>query len=431
MSIATRPRWLQTILNDSTCSAPPKLYAWTVDNLQNNGPPTKPRPPTTKRVHVLGLGNLGRLYASCLAQLAPPPPITLIVHRRRLLEHWAADPGLQITRHGRAGRRQTNVDVEWWTDEKPPVGPVREVAPLANLVVATKTTDALPQVDRLRRYLDGSSTVLFVQNGMNKLWPPDGPTYTAHRWPGHYHHPNFLHGVTMHGVFSEGAPFQSVHAAPADVVVGPVLVHPASPSTEYLTRLVTTAPHLAGRAASRPELWLLQLEKLAVNVVINPLTAVLGVKNGGLFVDPEGPVAHVMDELLRQTSHVLQALVRHPSSQALVQDSAWSQDELLQRLSLENLREMLRGVAPRVQHNKSSMLQDVEAGKPTEIRDLNGWLVETARRVDPSLDVGSHRILIDLVERGARLDEAALARRLRWYVGSLHTPLYVSGVIDS
>lgn len=410
-----RPQWLQTILNDSTSA--PKPYAWTVDNLAY---PHKSKPAPLgghlnpkRRIYILGLGNLGRLYATCIAQLSDPPPITLVVHRRSLLEHWTGDPGIEITRHG-VPERLSNFDVEWWTDQEPSVGPVREVADgdrISHLLVATKAVDAVPQVDRLRRYLDGSSNVLFVQNGMNKLWPPYGATYTTHRWPGS-NHPNFLHGVTMHGVFSEG-PFRSVHAAPADVVIGPVHTNQTnSDGAAYLTKLVTTAPHLAGRAASRSELWLLQLEKLVINMIINPLTAVLRVKNGELFGDLEGDMDQVMDKLLHQTSQVLQALVRHSSNQDIFQTGQLSQQDMAQRLSFSNLRQLLYRVGEKVKYNKSSMFQDVEAGKRTEIRDLNGWLVETAKLLDQDMEVGCHQILMDLVEQGVKLDKAALARRL-------------------
>lgn len=415
MTSRNEPRWLQTVLNDST--PPPRPYAWTIDNLGGlhsrvRGPP-RDDDDLGRRVYVLGLGNLGRLYATCLAQLSEPPPVTLVVHRRSLLEHWASDPGIEMTRYG-VPERLSCFDIEWWTDEKPQVGPVREIANgdrISNLIVATKATDAIPQVDRLRQYLDGSSNVLFVQNGMNRLWPPYGALYTAHRWT-EKAHPNFLHGVTMHGVFSEG-PFRSVHAAPADVVIGPV--HPNRTDSEgaaYFTKLITTAPHLAGRAASRPELWLLQLEKLVVNMIINPLTAVLRVKNGDLFSNAEGAIPRVMEKLLSQTSNVLQALVQHPSSKAIFQDSELSQNDMLQRLSMSNLRQMLHRVGEKVKYNRSSMFQDVEAGKRTEIRDLNGWLIETAELLDQDLEVDCHQILVDLVEQGVKLDKAALEKRL-------------------
>lgn len=419
MASRESPPWLQNILSDST--QPPTPYAWTIANLSGSRDTYRlPRPDlsssqtrTIRRVFILGVGNLGRLYANCLSQLPDPPPITLVVHRRSLLEHWASHPGIELTRNG-CLERSTDFDIEWWTDEKPTVGPVQEVAngaAISNLVVATKAADAIPQVDRLRRYLGDSSNVLFVQNGVNRLWPPYGATYIAHRYPGGTH-PNFLHAVTMHGVFSDGM-FKSVHAAPADVVIGPVCPSDRQPgSAGHLATLITEAPHLAARAVSKPELWILQLEKLVINMVINPLTAVLRVRNGELFADLNGVAIKVMDTLLEETSSVLQALVRHESSREILEGGNISMDELTRRLSAPELRPMLHRVGEKVKHNKSSMFQDVEAGKQTEIRDLNGWLVETARFLSQGLDVRSHKILINLVEQGVKLDEHELGKCL-------------------
>lgn len=418
MASRDRPRWLKSILNDS--GPPPRPYAWTLNNLNLNGKSrldeirqTSDHRDSRHRVYILGPGNLGRLYATCLSQLSNPPPITLVVHRRNLLEHWASQPGIEMTRYGHL-ERLSNFNIEWWTDEKPTVGPVEEVAQgghIRNLIVATKAPDAMSEVDKLRRYLDSSSTVVFVQNGMNRLWPPQGALYSAHRYPGGTH-PNFLHGVTLHGVFSEG-PFKSVHAAPADVVVGVVLSSERhADAAKYLTKLVTTAPHLAGRAVSSFELWILQLEKLVINMIINPLTAILRVKNGELFAHQDDDVAKIMDQLLKETSNALQALIQHESSRELLKNSDIPLNVLLQRLSAPTLRDMLWRVGEKVKFNKSSMLQDVEAGKQTEIRDFNGWLVETAELLDQGLDVDSHKILIKLVERGTRLDKAELSSHL-------------------
>ncbi|KAJ0104394.1 hypothetical protein J7T55_011179 [Diaporthe amygdali] len=413
-----RPLWLQTALDDT--SSPPRPFAWTLENLEGNAIPKSPknqrihsRSDHERRIYVLGVGNLGRLYAACLAQLDNPPPITLVVHRRGLLEHWASNPGIEITRYG-TPERVSNLDIEWWTTEKPTIGPVREIADgdrLGNLIVATKASDAMPQLDSLRRYLDSSSTVLFVQNGMNRLWPPHGPVYNEHRYPGSQH-PNWLHGVTMHGVYSEGA-FKSVHAAPADITIGPVCSSKKHPeNASYLTEMITKAPHLAARAVLRPQLWILQLEKIVINMIINPLSAILRVKNGVLFADEDGEVVQVMDALLNETSNVLQALVRHESSTQILQGDESSEKALIQRLSATRLREMLHQVGEKVKYNKSSMFQDIEAGKQTEIGEFNGWLVETAEMLDQGLDVSSHKIVIDLVERKVKLDKAELGRRV-------------------
>ncbi|PHH68467.1 hypothetical protein CDD83_6085 [Cordyceps sp. RAO-2017] len=68
----------------------------------------------------------------------------------------------------------------------------------------------------------------------------------------------------------------------------------------------------------------------------------------------------------------------------------------------------------RVAANSSSMLQDVRAGRPTEVRDFNGWLVDTAAFLDPAgrLDTSAHQAIVRLVEAGEPLTEADLARHL-------------------
>jgi 2-dehydropantoate 2-reductase len=57
------------------------------------------------------------------------------------------------------------------------------------------------------------------------------------------------------------------------------------------------------------------------------------------------------------------------------------------------------------------MLQDVEAGRKTEIRDFNGWVVDMASFLGTGLDVSVHQNLIVLIERGEILNKEELARR--------------------
>lgn len=434
------PAWLQRHLDDAR--PPPKLFAWTPANLDGaeHGPVAsnhgRKGEDLDRRIFILGVGNIGRLYASHLARHPPAtrPPVTLVVHRRELLAQWPSGAGIELVTPGAGGRSvcdKAGFDVEWWTETAPSHGPVREVVggrKLRNLVIATKASAAVPEADRMRRYLDAGSAVAFAQNGVCKLWPPHGPAYVAHRYPVADSAPSFLACVTSHGLYSLG-PFRSMHAAAADVCVGPVPVRrrhhqpafrassaaPPCPSAAYLTRQIATAPDLQGRAVSSAELWLLQLEKLVYNASINPLTALLRCKNGGLFEEPHGVVARVMDRLLDETSRVLQALVVHPSTAEIVATSApgeHQQQQLQARFAQGRLRETLHAFGAKVAGNSSSMLQDVQAGKPTEVRDFNGWLVDAAAFLDPSLDMSAHQAMVDLVESGTVLTKEQLGRRL-------------------
>lgn len=431
------PAWLQRHLDDTR--PPPKLLAWTAANLDGAGPDAgdcgQGGDDLDRRIFILGVGNIGRLYASHLARhpAAIRPPVTLVVHRRELLSQWAASGGIELVVPGAGGhtvRRKDGFDVEWWAEAAPTRGPVREVVDgrkLRNLVIATKADAAVPEADRLRRYLDAESSVAFAQNGVCKLWPPHGPAYVAHRYPDAGSAPSFLACVTSHGLYSLG-PFRSVHAAAAEVSVGLVPVYsgrrplasaaaPSPASAAYLMRQIATAPQLQGKTVSSPELWLLQLEKLVYNSSINPLTALLRCKNGGLFEEPDGVVARVMDRLLGETSCLLQAmLVQESFAQILVANGSsehreQQQQQLRARFSQPRLREMLHAFGAKVAGNTSSMLQDVQAGKPTEVRDFNGWLVDAAASVDSTLDMSAHQAIVDLVEAGTVLTKEELSRR--------------------
>ncbi|PON20812.1 hypothetical protein TGAM01_v210320 [Trichoderma gamsii] len=431
---STRPSWLKSLLDDT--SPAPKLYAWTPSNIDSNtASNVNASQPVSEdldgRIFILGIGNLGRLYASCLSMHSPRPPITLVVHRKELLSQWIQGPGIEIMRLGQVYGGKNEFQIEWWTEEAPSHGPVREVADankIRNLLVITKAAAAMPETDRLRRYLNGNSSVVFVQNGMSKLWPPHGQEYMSKRYPTG-DGPNILACVTNHGVYSEG-PFKSVHASPADSAIGPVLLNenaqPLAPSVAYLTETIATAPALNGRSISRADLWISQLQKLVVNASINPLTAILRCKNGRLFEKPDGVVAQVLDRLLQEASAVLQTLINHPSSTDILASDGKSaqslgtlREELTARFSFAQLRPMLYKIGEIVKENSSSMFQDVQDGKKTEVRDFNGWLVETAsflsqddssqRRV---LDVSCHQAMVDLVESGAIMNEEELGKLL-------------------
>ena len=435
-----QPSWLKSLLSDQ--GPPPKLFAWTPANIESTG---KPQTQTgqvalpgaaedlDRRIFILGVGNIGRLFASYLARHPQPPPITLVVHRKELLSTWVHGEGIELTRDGLATKNK-DFNVEWWTDTAPEHGRVQEVAnghKLRNLLIATKASAAMPEADRLRGYLDSNSTIVFAQNGMSKLWPPHGPTYLTSRYLSGSA-PNVLACVVNHGVLSAG-PFKSVHTAPADACVGPVLLSTQPPpSVEYLTAKIASTPLLNFKAVSSGELWLLQLEKLVMNAVINPLTALLRCKNGDLFTseDQNDPLTPALDKILSQTSTVLRALINHDDSAGILASYARSSQqhmsddghhketidshrmELAERFSQSRLKSKLCTFGRKVGENRSSMLQDIEAGRQTEVRDFNGWIMDTATYLDDTLDISAHRALTEWVERGLIFDRQELAQRL-------------------
>jgi 2-dehydropantoate 2-reductase len=451
MTPQEHPKWLTALLADA--KPPPKLFAWSPANIQpkldegidmgssssdeesDNASCASPSADPEQRIYIIGPGNIGRLYATHMARHPNALPITLVVHRKELLSQWAACEGVGLA-DLTSGKLFLNkrFTVEWWTETRPHYGPVKEVADgknLHNVFISTKAEAGLSEADRIRGYLGRCSSVVFAQNGVCKLWPPHGPLYISHRYPSG-DTPTFSACVVSHGVASAG-PFLSIHAAPADAYIGPVFwaSDPESPRRQplddFFIRHIASTPLVNTKQVSSGEIWLLQLEKLVMNAAINPLTALLRCKTGELFrsYDSDDPLARVIDKLLWQASAVIQGLIEHDTSHSVITSYAEQTSrlgtsssvpkvrrKLMERFSQPILKAKLYAFGLRIFEHRSSMLQDLEAGRKTEIRDFNGWIVDMAYFLGTDLDVGVHRGLIGLIERCESLDKVELGRAL-------------------
>lgn len=110
-----------------------------------------------------------------------------------------------------------------------------------------------------------------------------------------------------------------------------------------------------------------QLKKLVINAIINPLTACFNCKNGQVFESDERQALYRL--LLQEAGAIIREML--PKSDNL-RETAFS-DRALSALVEE--------VAEKTANNTSSMLQDVQAGRRTEIDYINGYLVLQGRRL--------------------------------------------------
>jgi len=114
--------------------------------------------------------------------------------------------------------------------------------------------------------------------------------------------------------------------------------------------------------------------KLVVSSAINPLTALLRVKNGELLENPSARA--LMGNLARETAEVAKALgvaLPFPGPELAAEE-----------------------VAQRTAENQSSMLQDVLRGAPTEIDAINGAVVRLAE--EKNIQVPVNRTVWSLVK---------------------------------
>ncbi|KAE8350285.1 ketopantoate reductase PanE/ApbA C terminal-domain-containing protein [Aspergillus coremiiformis] len=236
------------------------------------------------------------------------------------------------------------------------------------LIVAVKAPMTVRAIESVKHRLTPDSTVLFLQNGMGAIEEVNEKVYPDPR-----HRPRYICGLISHGLTRREKPFQVSHTGVGTTILGSIppagSVSPTKdghedwvPSTKYLLRTLTLTPPLVAFAETPSSLMLYQLEKLAMNCVINPLTAIMNCKNGELLYNYS--FTRIMRLLLFEISSVICAL---PELQGV--------PGIESRFSPERLRMMVTQLANKTAKNHSSMLQDLLSRKTTEIEYMNGYII--------------------------------------------------------
>lgn len=203
---------------------------------------------------------------------------------------------------------------------------------------------------------------LFLQNGMGHL-----------KWIDHYHLNMALVGTVEHGAFRVNEN-TVVHTG-----VGKTSI--ALYKGENVDFLRTFIQSMSGTFPFQIEkdYKLMLQKKLVVNALINPLTAVLKVKNGLLLENVH--YFRVFNDLFNEIKGILEL-----------------EEE---QLYYENILNVCR----KTSQNRSSMLRDIEEGRQTEIDAILGFLIEEAekRKVNaPLVTTLFHIIKGSEIERGGK-----------------------------
>jgi 2-dehydropantoate 2-reductase len=255
--------------------------------------------------------------------------------------------------------------------------------PIHNLIITTKTPTTVSALRALKTRLLPTSTLCFLQNGMGVI-----DDVNEHLFPDPAQRPNYMQGIITHGANvppqkAEQDPFYAVHAGKGTIALGllpregPSAVRPDdeaedvkdikdekwAPSSRYLLRTLARSPVLCAIGFTPTELLQQQLEKLVVNSVLNPLTAILDNKNGSILYN--FPLTRTMRLMLAETSHVIRNL---PELKDV--------PNVTTRFGPQRLEDLVVSVTKKTADNISSMLADVRAGRRTEIEYINGYIVK-------------------------------------------------------
>lgn len=291
--------------------------------------------------HVLGAGAIGCLFAQALHRGGSS--VTLA------MRHGTPQRSLRVlVEHG-----------EQRCEAQLPVITASDHEPISHLLVTTKAYDVREAVAGIAHLLVDNCVVVLLVNGLGLA------EQLAADWP----HLDIYCGTTTEGAYTLGA--QHIrHAGRGQTRIGKEGLATPPPWFRQWTSAIDTC---VWDAHIKRALW----SKLAVNCIINPLTAVHGCRNGEL--GERGELAEQVALLCDEVASISRA--------AGFGDIA--------RQLPSTVAAVIAGTAG----NRSSMLQDVECGRRTEIDYITGYLLQVADRL--GIAAPRNRALLEEIQHRA------------------------------
>lgn len=277
------------------------------------------------RWHVLGAGAIGGLFATRLARAGIPT--TLLLRSTQQLEAFDTGGRTLVLETGQ-GTESVAVDAE----------PAAGTSAIDHLLITTKAYATDAALERVLPRLHAGSEILLLQNGCGQQQA------LAQRLPGLA----IWAGTTTSGV-RRLSPFHLRLAGEGETRIG-AMTAAARGLPGGWDRLAHPL-HLSDDIERT--LW----QKLAINAAINPLTALAGCPNGTLL---ESGYDITLRALCAEIEAIAQAAGRALFDTPLI--------------------EQVHAVARTTAANRSSMLEDISAGRRTEIDQITGYLCQQARR---------------------------------------------------
>lgn len=299
------------------------------------------------KVAVLGSGAMGCLYGGTLAEAG---------HQVTFIDVWAQhvqalnEQGLLIEENGKEKLIRKN-----FRAVTSPGG----IGPVDLVIVFVKATLTEVAMEEAKPLLGPNTIVLTLQNGLGNV---EKLNWVAGR-------EHVIAGTTAHGSTILG-PGHIRHAGKGKTIIG----EQSGETTRRIEQLAEAFQKAGFETEISSNVMGLIWTKLIVNIGINALTAVTGLKNGRLLEFPE--VKSLMEKAVQEACDVARAKGI--------------------RLEIANPQEHVAKIAQATAENRSSMLQDVTNKRMTEISVINGAIVAGGKEVGVPTPI--NEVLTALIE---------------------------------
>ncbi|WP_257350565.1 2-dehydropantoate 2-reductase [Pseudalkalibacillus decolorationis] len=274
------------------------------------------------RVAIIGGGSVGLLFAAYLQKNRHE--VTLYVRRKE-----------QQTNLQQSGLVVHSLKTEFTTHPKVRILDTSPQESYDLVIVAVKSYDLELVLPILANGFNHSRSLLLLQNGMlHTRWISDLTMFSVYL------------GSVEHGALRE-SDTEVLHTGVGRTKVAPYLDGRSGLNWDKLS--IDVFPF-----QQEADWYNMLCKKLMINTVINPLTALLRVKNGDLL--EQSNWLQMMERLFQETCRVMD-----------VSEIETSWKELI-------------NVCENTSSNKSSMLRDIENGHRTEIDAITGYVLMVAEQ---------------------------------------------------
>ncbi|KAG4434763.1 hypothetical protein IFR05_009754 [Cadophora sp. M221] len=376
-----------------------------------------------RTIHILGLGATGKYIAHSLAALPFAPPITLLMHRPLMMQHWHDEGAAIHVIKGGDIKTRTNFRIESSAgflrqdsqQRFPGFGPRLEHTaeppsyPIDALIITTEAYRTVSALTAIKHRLGRSSTVFLLNNGLGLVERINERVFTDT-----YNRPTYILGNMSHDLVSTERHFTLIEKNSGRLECSKlpqVLTSKRGRHAPILTRKDFSwsahASHLVGTLARTPELRTLtlghksfyesQFQNLAAGAIIGPLSVVFDCTNDLILYNYNS--SRTMKLLLHEISRVIRSL---PELQSL--------PNLEVTFGVRRLEAIIVSKISKTGKNITTMLQNVRAGNRTNIDYYNGYIERRAREL--GIDTPRNEMMLHLV----RGKSAAKSRELNNYI---------------
>lgn len=317
----------------------------------------QPIPSMPVNIHILGAGAMGQLvgHELVLALGTRVNPILLMRSPQALgayIKNYKSRVGVTSTDYdGGVQKHYHNLQAF--------CSPRQFNGPIENLILLTKAHCSTSALSKYVGKITPATNILLLQNGMG-VYNQLVERYFADPAT----RPKFFQGITTHGAVRVN-PHLVAHLGNGDIKVAPI-DHQMDTPPEFI-KLMMESSVLNTSYLPYSQLLVAQLEKLVVNAVINPLTAIHNCRNGDLLKSSQ--IKRMMDKIVAELCDIINKaypeLAHIPEAQTV--------------LHPQKLVQTVRQVCESTADNSSSMREDILHLRTTEIDFITGHLLRLAK----------------------------------------------------